>query len=148
MAQARFSIFGAIPLIIIAVIIYNILAFAGPLLFGDTIDVVLSYGFDVPLISGDQWRITIADFLVVLGLILLLLEVIRSTQTGSSAITNHALSMLLFIACLIEFIVLKGFGTSAFFLLIMMTLFDVIAGFTVGIVAARRDFGGGGIVTS
>ncbi len=149
MAQARFSIFGAIPLIIIAVFIYNILAFAGPLLFGgDTVDAILEYGFAVPLISGDSWRITLSDLLLVLGLILLLLEVIRSTQTGSAAITNHALSMLLFVFAMIEFIVLPGFGTSTYFLIIMMTLFDVIAGFTVGIVAARRDFGGGGIVTS
>ncbi len=154
-ASQRFSVFGAFPLIAIVVIIYNVIAFAGPALFGtgsetmstgEEVEVTLGLGFPVPLISGDQWQIGIGDFVLTLGLITLLLETIRSTQTGSTAIANHGFSMLLFAVCLIQFIVLPGFGTSTFFLLMMMTLFDVIAGFTVGIVAARRDFGGGGVV--
>ena len=38
-----------------------------------------------------------------------------------------------------EFAVLKGFGTSTFFLITLMCLFDVVAGYTVSIVTARRD---------
>jgi hypothetical protein len=41
----------------------------------------------------------------------------------------------------VEFIVLKGFSTSTFFLITAMCLFDVVAGYTISIVAARRDLG-------
>ena len=34
---------------------------------------------------------------------------------------------------------LKGFGTSAFFFVMGMCLFDVVAGYSISIVAARRD---------
>ncbi len=49
--------------------------------------------------------------------------------------------MLLFVACLVEFIILPGFGTSVFLLLTLMCFIDVVAGFTVTISTARRDFG-------
>ena len=52
--------------------------------------------------------------------------------------------MLVFVVALIEFIVLPGFATSAFFLITMMALVDVMAGFTVSIVTARRDIGADG----
>ena len=40
---------------------------------------------------------------------------------------------------LVEFIMLKGFGTSTFFLITIMCLFDVVAGYTISLVAAKRD---------
>jgi hypothetical protein len=39
------------------------------------------------------------------------------------------------------FITTASFTNSAFFMLITMMLIDVIAGFAITIVAARRDFG-------
>lgn len=47
--------------------------------------------------------------------------------------------MVLFIVCLVEFLLLPAFATSTFFLLALMVLLDVLAGFIVTIVAARRD---------
>ena len=35
----------------------------------------------------------------------------------------------------------KGFGTSPFFIIICMTVIDVIAGFSITIVASKRDLG-------
>ena len=35
---------------------------------------------------------------------------------------------------------LPEFGNSTFFALVILALFDVVAGFTVTITAARRDF--------
>ena len=54
---------------------------------------------------------------------------------------NHGLSMLVFVIALIEFITLKGFATSVFFFIMLMALFDTIAGYTVSIVAAEHDLG-------
>ena len=49
--------------------------------------------------------------------------------------------MLTFVVALIEFITLRGFGTTPFFFIMVMCLFDVIAGYTISIVAAEHDLG-------
>ena len=61
------------------------------------------------------------------------------------AIVNHALSMILFVICLVAFLLMKGFATSTFFLILTMVMLDVLAGFIVTIISARKDldFGGG-----
>jgi hypothetical protein len=48
-----------------------------------------------------------------------------------------------FIAALIEFIVVPQAATSVFFLILVTLLIDVVAGFTIGIRVARRDIGFG-----
>jgi hypothetical protein len=48
----------------------------------------------------------------------------------------------LFVVCLIEFLVVRQAATSEFFFILVVTLIDVIAGFSITIRAARRDFGG------
>ena len=52
--------------------------------------------------------------------------------------------MILFIAVLVEFLLLPGFATSTFFLIVIMILLDVLAGFIVTIIASRKDFDFGG----
>jgi hypothetical protein len=37
----------------------------------------------------------------------------------------------------------KGFSTSVFFFVVVMTAFDVVAGYTISIVAAEHDLGVG-----
>ncbi|MCB2055254.1 MAG: hypothetical protein KDE35_13550 [Geminicoccaceae bacterium] len=125
---------AAFPLLAIPVAIYNALVFAAP----DVLDGSLG---SIRLLSGDGWRIGTGDLLLAAGLILLYLEIFKSTRTGTASIVDHTLSMLLFIVCLLEFVALDGFATSVFFLLTLMTLIDVVAGFTVTISTARRDFG-------
>jgi hypothetical protein len=96
--------------------------------------------FTVPLVSGTVWTVTIGDILLVFGLLMLFLELINATRTGSATIINHALSMLVLLVALVQFIVLPQFGTSVFFLIVLLNILDVIAGFTVTITSARRDF--------
>lgn len=124
---------GTFPLMALVIIVYNALVF----LTG--IDPAAPV-FEVALVSGAIWTVSVNDIIVAAGLVLLFLELIGATRTGASTIVNHALSMLVLLVALIEFVVLPQFGHSTFFLLVMLTLFDVIAGFTVTITAARRDF--------
>jgi hypothetical protein len=84
--------------------------------------------------------VKLGDLLLAFGLVMLFLELVNSTKTGSSTIINHALSMLVLLVALVQFIVLPQFGTSVFFLVVLLNLLDVIAGFTVTITSARRDF--------
>ena len=73
------------------------------------------------------------------ALVVLFVELLKSTTSPQAAIINHSLSMILFIGCLVEFLLFPAFATSIFFLLMLMVLLDVLAGFIVTIVASRRE---------
>ena len=99
--------------------------------------------FSMPMISGITWHFRLGDFILLIGLVTLAIEIVKSTSTRSSAIANHAASMGLMVLCLILFLAVGRFSTSVFFFLTMMSVLDVLAGVMVSIVAARRDFGVG-----
>jgi len=93
----------------------------------------------VPMASGVEWVVSFGDVMVLLALLLLFIELLKSTSTGTAAIFNHALSMLVFIICLVEFLLHPAFATSTFFVILVMALLDVLAGVVVTIISARRD---------
>lgn len=133
----------AIPLLIVPVVIYNLVILLGgggadPLL-GPTA-VLGEVLFRAPMASGAVWSISVGDLILFLSLILLFVELLKSTSSQRVAIVNHALSMALFVVCLVEFLLLPGFAGSVFFLILTMVLLDVLAGFIVTIIASRRDF--------
>ena len=136
---------NAIPLTLIPLILYNIVGFAG-------IDPSWAMEiFGLTMVSGARWAMTLGDLMITLGLIILFLEVLKSGRTASSTITNHILSTIVLVIYVVEFIVVDIAATNTFFILTLMALFDVVAGFTITIRAASRDvnFGhsmdGGGI---
>lgn len=135
------AIFSVFPLIFIPVVIYNVAALLGSSLESSQAVVAQLQGaaFTVPMASQVSWVVTWGDILIFIGLIALFVELLKSTSTGASAIFNHALSMIVFILCLIEFLLFPAFATSVFFLLMIMSLLDVLAGVIVTIVSARRD---------
>lgn len=150
-------IFGIFPLLVIPVILYNLIALAGGSV--DTTDAtgqliqatqapisgLLGERFlGLPMISGVEWVLTKGDAIVLLAVTFLFLEILKSTSTGTATIINHGISLLLFIVCLVQFLLMPNFATSTFFILMSMTLLDVLAGVIVTIVSARRDFGVGG----
>ena len=127
------------PMILIAVIAYNILVFTSGAVGQRDIAALLDQGFSLALFSGDSWKISLGDGFVTGALALLFVEIIKAAGTTHREIINHGLSMLTFVGAVVEFLVLKGFGTSTFFLITAMCLFDVVAGYTISIVAAKRD---------
>lgn len=133
------ALFNVFPKMIIPIIIYAIVAFvAEP-------SAMSSVLFTVPMMSNpDGWGLTTGDLLLVLGLIFLFIEMVKSAGSGSSTIINHALSMMVFVVGLALFLLVGQFATSTFFILMTMTLIDTLAGFVVTIVAARRDLAVGG----
>lgn len=130
---------GAFPLLLFALVLYNLLAFGGGLAGQADISALLNEGFGLRLPSGDTWHFTWSDLFAAFSLCLLFVEMVKATRTGRSEILNHGFSTLIFVAALMEFLLLKGFATTAFFLLVAMCLFDVVAGYTISIVSARRD---------
>ena len=133
----------AIPLLLIPVILYNIVVLFGADGNGgmSQADAVLRDPlFSIPMASGAQWNVGSGDLILFVGLILLFFELVKSTSSQRVAIVNHALSMVLFIIVLVEFLLIRGFATSTFFLIVVMILLDVLAGFIVTIIASRKDF--------
>jgi hypothetical protein len=133
----------AIPLLILPVVIYNIvILFAGQDAGGMVVvsDVLADPLFSIGMASGARWSVTVGDLILLLALGMLFVELLKSTTSQRAAIVNHALSMILFVVCLVEFLLLPGFATSVFFLIMAMVLLDVLAGFIVTIIAARKDF--------
>jgi len=138
---------NCVPLLLIAVIIYNVIALgfglshhAGQEAF-DAVTAALNKSQSIPMFSGDPWKFSVGDALVTLGLVLLFIEIVKSTRTSSRQIVNHGLSMLTFVVALVEFITLRGFATSTFFLILVMCLIDVVGGYTISIIAAEHDLG-------
>jgi hypothetical protein len=132
---------SAFPMILVAVILYNLVAFGGGVTGHGDMQSILDHSFKIQMFSGDVWKITVSDLFVALALALLFVEIVRAARSSQREILNHAFSMVTFCIALVEFIVLKGFSTSGFFLITAMCLFDVVAGYTISIVAARRDLG-------
>lgn len=124
-----------IPLTIIPFILYNI-GLAG--LFGEP-DPWAATLFDVSMISGGVWSMTLGDLLVVVALLVLLIELVKSTSTSSASIIDHMLSLLVFVLFLVEFLLVEGAATSLFFVLMVIALVDVMAGLTVSLRSATRD---------
>jgi len=134
---------GFFPLFALILIAYNVVAFGGGFIFDSQAigEALVKPITSISMMSGDTWQITLGDIFIVASLLILFIEIVKSTRTEQSSIINHAMSMLVFIVFLIEFIVLEGFGNTTFFLMMAMSLLDVVAGFTVTISTARRDLG-------
>ncbi len=133
--------FAAIPLLALPVLAYNLYVLTLPGMFSS---VSANASLAIPLFSfktaaGVLWAVSLADVLLAASLVVLFIELLRSTTSHRVAIINHAFSMLLFVACLVELLLLPAFANSTFFLITLMVLLDVLAGFIVTIVAARRD---------
>ena len=123
------------PLLLLPLIIYNLAAFN---LFGISADWAAPL-MTVGMVSGASWSLTWGDLLLLLALALLFIEVLKSTRTGMSSITDHGLSAVVFVVYLVEFLVVPAAATSLFFACLAMSFIDLIAGFSVSIRSAGRD---------
>jgi hypothetical protein len=123
----------AIPFTVFPLILYNIIAYAFP---GTT---WTGEVFGLTMVSGAEWALRLGDLMVALGITMLFLEIMKSGRAGTAQITNHILSTVVLIVYIIEFILVDIAATSVFFLLTVISLFDVIAGFTITIRTASRD---------
>src|SRR3984957_5906032 len=121
------------PLLLVPFAIYNIIAFLMPGIAW-TASVTT-----VHMMSGQDWVLTWEDVLIAFSIFLLWIEIIKSTRGGMRSVMDHILAMGLFIAMLVEFLLVPQAGTSAFFLLMIIALVDVLAGFIIGMRSGRRQ---------
>ena len=132
----------ALPLMAIPLILYNLLVmFSG----GEATTFFGTQLFKVPMIKGAEWVFTRGDFIILVTMLFLFAELVKATYTTSVSLIDHGLSMLVFIVCIVEFLVVNAAATSTFFFVLVGALIDVVAGFTIGIRVARRDLAIGGV---
>jgi hypothetical protein len=124
------------PLLIIPFLLYNILALT---VMGWSPAAWTNPLLSIPMVSGVAWALSWSDLMLVIGLVCLFFEVIKSTNTGRNSVIEHMASTALFVVFLIEFLLYAPAASSTFFILMMMALVDVVAGFTISITGAGRD---------
>src|ERR1035437_9284117 len=93
-----------IPLLLIPFAIYNIIAFLMP---GVSWTGALT---TVHMISDGDWSMSVGDILITLAILLLFGEVMKSTRIGIRTVVDHALSLILFLGMLVEFLLVRQAG--------------------------------------
>ena len=121
------------PLLLVPFAIYNIIAFLMP---GVTWTGVVS---TVHMVSGADWTMSAGDILIALAILLLCGEVLKSTRIGIRTVVDHALSLILFLGMLVEFLLVKQAATATFFLLLVVSFIDVLSGFAITLRSSQRD---------
>lgn len=126
-----------IPFLIVPLIVYNIFAFA---IFGnESVDPWSEILFQFDMVSGASFELTLGLSLTLVALLLLFLEILKSTRIGIITIWDHMLSTFVFIAYLLEFVLVSEAATGLFFTLTSIALIDLLAGFAVSLRTATRD---------
>ena len=126
-----------IPLLIIPFILFN-LGLAG-VFGGGAAGPWNQELFSIGMLSGGLWTMRLADLMILIALVLLFFEIAKATRTSNRSVVDHLLSTFVFIAFLVEFLLVRDASTSLFFVLMTISLMDVLAGFFVSVRAAGRD---------
>ena len=121
------------PLLLVPFALYNIVAFLMP---GVGWTGTLT---SVHMMSGGTWTMSLGDMLIVLAIILLFGEMMKSTRIGVRSVVDHGLSLLLFLVMIVEFLLVAQAATSTYFLLLVIGLVDVLGGFAVTLRTSQRD---------
>jgi hypothetical protein len=87
--------------------------------------------FQLQMLSGSTFILTLGQCLIIVGLLLLFVEVVKAARPSTASIVDHVLSTLVFVAYVVEFLLVGRAGTATFFILMTMTFVDVLAGYSV-----------------
>lgn len=136
--------FRALPLIAIPLVLYNVIVLLGG--SASAVETLSTTIFSLPSFSaaGASIPVTWGDALIIITLFVLFFEIVKSTYSSTASLLDHGLSMLVFIVCLVEFLIVPKAATSVFLIITIATLIDVVAGYTIGIRVAKRDLMIGG----
>jgi hypothetical protein len=129
---------SGIPLLIVPFILYN-LGLVGSFGQAEGSDIWATKIFSLTMMSGGVFSLTAGDLLTVVALLVLFIEIVKSTRTSNMSIVDHLLSTFVFVAFLVEFLLVRAAAHSVFFTLMVIALVDVLAGFSVSLRSASRD---------
>ncbi|OQW91615.1 MAG: hypothetical protein BWK79_16480 [Beggiatoa sp. IS2] len=129
------AILAYIPLFGIILVVYNVMMIMGV----DFNSIVFDMSSQATEGQATSQAFHVGDVIVMLGVVCLYIEVIKATRASMASVIDHVVSLIVFIIFLIELILVKSATTPDFLILTLMSLLDVIAGFTITISSAKRD---------
>lgn len=112
------------PLLIIPALLYGIIALASGGAINETL---ASQALAIPL-PTTQWVVTWGHLITLVAVIFLFLEILKSTTPSAAQMLDNGLSVALFIVCFVLWLLASPFGTSEFFIIVLMCLLDFLAG--------------------
>jgi hypothetical protein len=121
------------PLLLVPFAIYNIVVFLMP---GVSWTGTLA---TVHMKSGADWAMSGGDILITFAILLLFVEMLKVVRIGARGVVDHGLALLLFIAMLAEFVLVSQVASATFFLLLVLSFFDVLGGFTLPLRSERPN---------
>ena len=95
--------------------------------------------FEFALPSSRSIVFTVSDIFIMSSLFVLYIEVFKATRVSTSTQIEHALSLLVFVFALVQFLIVPRLGNITFLIIVIASLMDVVIGFTVTISTAKRD---------
>jgi len=128
----------SIPLIVVPFILYN-LGLAGFFGDGPNGDPWQTELFSFRMMSGGTFSMTLGILMIVIALLFFFVEIVKATRTSNASVIDHLLSTFVFVAFLVQFLLVQGAAHPVFFVLMIIALIDVLAGFSVSLRAAGRD---------
>jgi hypothetical protein len=99
----------------------------------------------ISMITGAQLAVSWGDMMLAFGLLMLFFEVLKATRLGAATLSDHLASTFALLLYVITFLLVPSAASSVFLLLMLMTLVDVLAGFSVTLRTAQRDVTVGGV---
>jgi hypothetical protein len=126
-----------VPLLLVPFLLYNAFAF----LIFESYETGFASAtvFTVPLVSGADFSLTVSAAIILMALVLLCFEVVKATRVGESNVVDQLLAIALFVAFLLEFLLVPQAATSTFLILMGIALVDLVCGFAVSLKSAHRD---------
>lgn len=125
---------AATPLMALPVVAYNLIVVSLP----GGLDSVDAYTrLASPLLrlntaAGGEWPVSSGDLLLAGSLSVLFIELVKPAVSRRLSMINHGLTILVFASCLVEMLLVPACANSLFFLVTLMVLLDILAGFMVG----------------
>ncbi|MEO5362869.1 MAG: hypothetical protein H7838_04515 [Magnetococcus sp. DMHC-8] len=127
-----------VPLFIYLLFVYNMVVFANEVVSGFTLSTVL---YTFTMLSGPVLTINVGESLLMVGVIALYVEILKTTQGGAVTTWDHLFAMVTFAGFLVEFLLVARAATAIFFTLMLMALMAVVAGYTASMTTVRREIG-------
>jgi hypothetical protein len=131
------GILSVFPLLLIPAVLYWLFAATQG---GANVNAWLAEpAFSIGMSGGGQWVLTHGHLFTLLSIFCLFFEIIKSVRPTTAGMIDNSLSVLVFIVCLVLFLLVPGFGTSEFFIILLMSILDFMAGAVVMVTSARRS---------
>lgn len=124
------------PLMGLVLLIYNLIAWMN----NDPNISIWNKTFTTITVSpGNVVTITNSIAFIAFALIILFFELIKSTTASNSGMIEQLFSVLAFIAFLLQFLLTPYAAEATFFVLMVISLVETLAGFVILVKVARRD---------